>query len=889
LNPPNNYKWSYNNGFDYVEKSKNSDSNPLVKFTSTGTYKVELEVNNECKIPNKSSRIFKVIDAKAPVVTAPPDNCLPFNYIIPDKGDGAKYFLNDIEVMAGVTIQIDTSDISYQLRAELTNECGTLLDAKEFLVSPKKGVNIFPATDTEICQGSDIIKLTVNRTDGKWEPNPNFNFIGNEAYFNPLSTGTYKVKYIRGSGACSTWDEKPIVVKGVKIDINDISLCSGSSNFLLNAIPSGGEWSIKSPQCTDCLKGDSLIVSQLNKGSLTLNYFFKDTISGCDNNKNVDVSIGNPIADFSLSGGCGGEPLVVDNKSTGATSYQWYVNSKDEGKSFEPSFNLSGGKYKIELIVESGKCSNPKTEIISITDPPEDVHILSDKLEQCTPMTVSLVPDKGIRDDLTYRWIINESDTIDSYELSDVVFENNEISEIEKRIILKSFNQCGTSFDEVKLIVKPNVYADLAVDSTYIRCSPANFLFSNRSVGTNGISSWKIGDSPFFETSLDTLSRQFVTEKDIEDYEIILKVENSCGTSQDTVKVTVEPLKIIPLISIDKSIVCLGEPILFTDASTPAAQTFIWNFGDGEYAGKNNISHEYKFSDTTFNVVYTAKTKCASGKDSVIIKINKLPQGDFELAKNECTKNLVEIINKSVIDDNNIISKFIWDFGDGSPFDSSYSASHIYLSEGLKRVNMEIIGPNNYCSNQITKNIYIHEGPIPDFQILTDSLCLGSEIKVENLSKFSNSFFWEFNNDNRLEEFEPRFRPSNAGSYTVKLVADIDDLCADSIEVFNSFHILSCIVNVPEVFTPDEIEPGEYWNLIGQGITSIKKIEIKNRWGKTVFFRENTTPNYLDDINGWNGKYRSELQPTGVYIVTYEVQMFDNSISRGSKPIYLLR
>ena len=56
----------------------------------------------------------------------------------------------------------------------------------------------------------------------------------------------------------------------------------------------------------------------------------------------------------------------------------------------------------------------------------------------------------------------------------------------------------------------------------------------------------------------------------------------------------------------------------------------------------------------------------------------------------------------------------------------------------------------------------------------------------------------------------------------------------------------------------------------------VKIFRIFNRWGETVFAKNNMTPNA--DSEGWNGQFKGEdLQP-GVFIFFAEIEFFDGRV-----------
>jgi gliding motility-associated-like protein len=70
-------------------------------------------------------------------------------------------------------------------------------------------------------------------------------------------------------------------------------------------------------------------------------------------------------------------------------------------------------------------------------------------------------------------------------------------------------------------------------------------------------------------------------------------------------------------------------------------------------------------------------------------------------------------------------------------------------------------------------------------------------------------------------------------------------------------------IYVPNAFTPNGDGVNDEWLVFGTGVKDIKAT-IYNRWGEKVFESDNQS-------QGWDGTYRGQMQPPGVYV--YEVDV----------------
>lgn len=90
-------------------------------------------------------------------------------------------------------------------------------------------------------------------------------------------------------------------------------------------------------------------------------------------------------------------------------------------------------------------------------------------------------------------------------------------------------------------------------------------------------------------------------------------------------------------------------------------------------------------------------------------------------------------------------------------------------------------------------------------------------------------------------------------------------------------------VFIPNAFTPDGDGINDYFYVSASGIKSVKTFRVFNRWGQVVFERSNFTPDPYKSLTPnaltrWDGKYRSVVSPTDVYVYTCEVECVNGTL-----------
>jgi gliding motility-associated-like protein len=79
---------------------------------------------------------------------------------------------------------------------------------------------------------------------------------------------------------------------------------------------------------------------------------------------------------------------------------------------------------------------------------------------------------------------------------------------------------------------------------------------------------------------------------------------------------------------------------------------------------------------------------------------------------------------------------------------------------------------------------------------------------------------------------------------------------------------------VPTGFSPNNDGENDQLLVHGKEGTRVERFQVYDRWGELVFQREDFAVN---DPAGWDGLFRGQDAPTGVYIWYMEVQYPDES------------
>jgi PKD repeat protein len=193
------------------------------------------------------------------------------------------------------------------------------------------------------------------------------------------------------------------------------------------------------------------------------------------------------------------------------------------------------------------------------------------------------------------------------------------------------------------------------------------------------------------------------------------------------------------------SLVCPGEAILFKDSSTPKATFLVWDFGDSITSIKAEPQHAYSTENQVYWVKLKASTNCANGINSIQVRVGTGPKDSFNIDSISCVVQQVKVQNTSIPSFSNVISSYIWNFGEGEEPILGNSPSYIYNEAGNKSVVLTVIRKSKECSQTFSRFISIINALSPDFDVISDTLCVGSQVVIQNTSKDADVFEWVIN------------------------------------------------------------------------------------------------------------------------------------------------
>ncbi len=344
------------------------------------------------------------------------------------------------------------------------------------------------------------------------------------------------------------------------------------------------------------------------------------------------------------------------------------------------------------------------------------------------------------------------------------------------------------------------------------------------------------------------------------------KYTNNEGcTSIKNHEIVVEEFPVIELI-LNKTNLCVGEPLVLTSNTTPSCVGYWSTTGNGQInnPNSNNVIYYPDLLDTKQPLItfsYTAQTNGACGNISkqVDVHIKDGPKGEITTPYQT---NVCEPFPLKLSTNYTDITKQLWYVNDSliEEFDYPFDA-HISLNAGLYRVKTVV--SNDYCVAESTMdNILIN--PKPKGIIITNPLLkLNREyprvyIKDNNRNDFTRNWYVDDQWVSDQRDFYHNIQYQK-DSVIIKLISKNEITgCVDSTKKLLMFTPINQLY-IPDAFSPDSKGPEEnnVFTVKGPPMKSYY-IMIYNRWGQKLYESNDMT-------KSWDGTEGGTLCKSDAY------------------------
>jgi len=291
-------------------------------------------------------------------------------------------------------------------------------------------------------------------------------------------------------------------------------------------------------------------------------------------------------------------------------------------------------------------------------------------------------------------------------------------------------------------------------------CTPLTVAFSNQSEGATSFEWYFPGGNPDFSTEAEPT----VTYDAPGSYSVSLVAINAAGAETLTQNGLIN-VQTVPQAAFTTQV--SGLSVTFQNASTNA-QSYLWNFGDGNTSIESNPVHTYSQAGS-YVVRLTAFNECGSQlTEQTIVAFMPVIASFTADTTAGCTPLTVTFADQS---SGNVIS-WQWLMPGATPDTSSQqNPSVTYAQAGTYPVTL--IAASAFAADTFTRSAYILAGGAPDAAFSVNYTPGSLTAAFSSSSLRADSLLWDFGDGNTLltDSSLVTHTYSAAGLYTVQLIA----------------------------------------------------------------------------------------------------------------------
>lgn len=539
-----------------------------------------------------------------------------------------------------------------------------------------------------------------------------------------------------------------------------------------------------------------------------------------------------PVANFTGSPTAGCSPLVVsfqDLSSNNPTSWLWDFGNGTTSTLQNPTTTyFNPGVYTVKLTATNASGSNTltRTNYITVYSNPT-VNFTADDTVGCFPHNVQFTDQSTAgagNTNTSWEWNFGDGATSTLQNSSHIYTTSGNFT-----VTLRVTNDKGCFkilSKSMYVQVSPGVVPDFTNTAPQFCSPPATINFTNTSTGPGSLSyQWNFGDG-----GNSTLQNPSHIYNSTGSFTVILTVTSSLGCSDTVVRnnAVVISTNVTSFNVTDTA--CINESVSFTNTSAPAAQSQLWDFGDGTTSAVANPVKVYGATGTYTVILTNTYSTCTDTAVRTIVIAGR-PTADFTSADTiNCQPPLaVNFQNTSA----GAVSWF-WNFGDGAT-SNAQNPVHTYIAYG--NFTVTLIATNSAgCTDTIIKQNFIR---IARASIAITGLpaqgCIPYTINpvptVTSLDAVT-SWNWDFGDGTTSTLQNPSHTYTVLGTYTVRLIITTSLGCSDTLTLiggvkvgtlptvdFTATPLIACAFS-PVQFTDLSAPADEWlWNF-GDGSTS---------------------------------------------------------------------
>ncbi|MGN6617504.1 MAG: PKD domain-containing protein, partial [Ilyomonas sp.] len=793
---PTSWKWDLGNG------TISTVQNPQAVYDKPGNYTIKLIVSNGTETDSIEFANYVTLYASPTIQfdASPLSGCSPLNVQFTDQSSAGSGTITERvwDFGDGSISNLEEPEHTYNIPGvfavtlTLVNSYGCKKSFyKDSLIKvPPKADAQFDFTNSNPCGAPASVNFinkssSANTSKFQWffgDGQSSTSTNPSHTYTNP---GDYTVQlFMESSDGCTDSTSKTISIASVKADFTlPDTFCLGSSVSFLNTsspMPASVSWSFGDGGTDNQINGTHTY-TKAGTYEVTMTALY----GSCANKATKKITVlDNPVSSFSFTGTAQGcalpQTINFTNTSKNASGYKWLFGDGDSSIEQNPShaYNLAGS-YSVTLIsYNANGCADSSviTNAVQLGEPKID-SIVGLPARGCAPAYVSpKVYISSAEHIKSYLWDFGDGSSSTDSTPTHIYPQEGTYT---VNLTLTTESGC-TVTQKIDNAVAVGHLAQVDFSATPTQgCASMGIQFNATASETPTSWSWIFGDG--VKASGPNPLHKFI---DTGYFTVILYVDNNGCVDSVTKEdyIYINP----PVAKFSKKVDCLNSfSYQFADSSI-GAQSWSWDFGDGNTSSSQNPSHIYAAAGQYVVTLNATNGDCISTKKDTIDVLNENPVLSVNLPEKLCKYDSVTFSVQNYNPQS--FSSLIWVFGDGSKQSSlNASLSHHYSKVGTFTPSL-IATFINGCSYTIPANSLVKvNGPNADFTS-AEGTCINSSISFTDLSVSDGvhpitNWTFDYGDGTSVPYTAPPFSHSytTAGTFPVKMVVHDSYGCKDSI------------------------------------------------------------------------------------------------------------
>lgn len=406
-------------------------------------------------------------------------------------------------------------------------------------------------------------------------------------------------------------------------------------------------------------------------------------------------------------------------------------------------------------------------------------------------------------------------------------------------VSLNAKGDCGNETIIQTIVIEEAVNAPVADFEVSIQagCAPFTVDFTDQSGFEPVFWLWTFeGGTP----ATSTAQNPSVVYNQPGNYGVTLEVVNSAGSDM-IVQEQIISVDAYPITAFSYSI---DGNTLFLANSSQYADSFLWDFGDGNTSTIINPIHTYE-DQGTYTVELTAFNDCGAISFTKTLSIVAPPIAGFSVeGAVGCAPFTTNFVNES----SNNVESWFWTFEGGTPTTSTEENPIVTFDEpGSYTVSLAVSNAAGESTVSQQDYITVYAEPIAYFSLAID----GGRVKFTSNAQFADNYFWDFGNGSTSAEANPLVEYLYDGEYEVMFV--VSNACGSD-----------TVTTILEIMAPP------IPNFVGSPLIGCHPLEVQ-----LTDLSENNVQSWTWNLPGGSPNVSEETNPSVLYTIpgTYDVEL----------------